>query len=76
VNDKEYTLDFNQNKIIDLHKHYGKKIEIEINNQRARIISSDCKDKICVKFGYISKCGDSAICVPNKVAIYVSCKEN
>lgn len=33
--------------------------------------SSDCPDKLCVNCGKLTKPGDSAVCVPEKVAVSV-----
>lgn len=62
-------------KIIDLKK-YGKNVKIEVLDDKLRFIESDCRDKICIKTGFISKCGDVAICIPNKVALQIKCQEN
>lgn len=76
VEEKRYFLNLKSKKLIDLSKEYGKNIVVEIDNGRARIKESDCKDKICISFGFISKCGESAICVPNRVSIHIECDEN
>lgn len=34
--------------------------------------SSDCPDKLCVNCGKLTKSGDSAACVPEKVAVSLS----
>lgn len=44
---------------------------IEIDKNRARVKDSDCKDKICVNSGWLTKPGDTAVCLPNKVAIKI-----
>lgn len=33
--------------------------------------SSSCPDKLCVKSGYLSKNGDTAACLPNKVVVKI-----
>ena len=52
--------------------------EIEINGCRIRVsggkvrfLESDCRDKICVDTGELNRAGDSAICLPNRVAVIV-----
>ncbi|UOD34247.1 NusG domain II-containing protein [Deferribacteraceae bacterium V6Fe1] len=64
-----------ENKIIDL-REYGKNVILEITDGKARFVESDCKDKICIKTGYIEMCGEVAVCLPNKVAIEIKCVEN
>lgn len=36
---------------------------------------SSCHDKICVNAGHISKKGQSAVCVPNRVSVEISGKD-
>ncbi|MDY6820988.1 MAG: NusG domain II-containing protein [Deferribacterota bacterium] len=67
-----YNLD---NKIINLDK-YNKNMTIEVKNRKARIVKSDCPLKLCVKRGWIEHCRESAICLPNKVAIQIECKDS
>ncbi|MDR2883927.1 MAG: NusG domain II-containing protein [Deferribacteraceae bacterium] len=47
---------------------------VEVEEDRARVISSDCPDKICVASGWVSECGQTAACLPNRVAITVNCE--
>lgn len=63
----------------------GEDQEIEINggtniliirNAKADMIEADCPDKLCVSQRAISKNGESIICLPNKVVVEVSSKEN
>lgn len=35
------------------------------------IKDSDCRDKICVNAGHLSKKGQSAICAPNRVSVEI-----
>ncbi|HPU44228.1 MAG TPA: NusG domain II-containing protein [Dictyoglomaceae bacterium] len=39
------------------------------------MVSSPCPDKICIKQGYISKKGESIVCLPNKVIITIEGKK-
>ncbi len=52
---------------------------IVADNKRIGFASSDCPDRECVKAGWISKPGQTAICLPNRTSIRllsVSAKEN
>lgn len=49
---------------------------IQIENGEIFFLSSDCDDKICVKSGKISKKGDAAACVPNRVSVYIKNADN
>lgn len=42
---------------------------------KIRFVSSDCPDKLCVKSGYLSKNGDTAACLPNKVVVKIETKK-
>jgi hypothetical protein len=44
---------------------------VEIRNGRARIAHSPCKNKICVKSGYIQYAERLVACVPNHVVVRV-----
>ena len=52
--------------------------EIEVNGcvlsvEKGKIafVSSTCRDKLCKKSGHLSKNGDTAACVPNKVVVRI-----
>ncbi len=44
---------------------------IEIKNGEIRFKDSDCPDKVCVNTGFIKNSGQTAACVPNKIAITI-----
>jgi hypothetical protein len=58
---------------LNLYELTGKNISIEVETQRARVLHSDCPDKVCVKTGWVSACGELAACLPNRVALYIDC---
>ena len=45
--------------------------EIEVKKGRARIISSPCKNKVCIKSGYIRYADRLAACIPNRVVVRI-----
>jgi len=50
---------------------------IQVRHGEARILSSPCPDKICVKMGWVKLPGQSAICMPNRILVHiVSEKDN
>lgn len=51
-------------------------VKIEIDNGRARVIESNCKDKLCIKKGWISNIGEYSICLPNEVFIIIKGRGN
>lgn len=42
---------------------------ITASGMRARITASPCPNKICVKCGWLTAAGDTAVCLPNRVAL-------
>lgn len=44
---------------------------IEIGDGQVRVIEADCPDKIDVKQGYISRIGETIVCLPNKLVIEI-----
>lgn len=51
-------------------------IIIEINNRRARFVTSDCPDKVCVNTGWLTSPGQSAVCLPNRLSITIEGESN
>lgn len=44
---------------------------LSVEKGKIRFLSSDCPDKLCEKSGYLSKNGDTAACLPNKVVVKI-----
>ncbi|WP_022849913.1 NusG domain II-containing protein [Limisalsivibrio acetivorans] len=59
----------------DLTDEIGNHVILEVNNSRVRFIESDCNAKVCIRTGWISGCGEAAVCAPNKVAVYIECSD-
>ena len=55
---------------IDVKTEYGYNI-IEIKDQSIGIIDADCRDRICIKSGFISKPGQLSVCLPHKLMIQI-----
>lgn len=45
---------------------------VEVKGRRVRMLSSTCRDKICVATGWAGGPGKSIVCLPNRVVIRVS----
>jgi len=52
------------------------KTEIEIMNGRVRILSSPCRNKICVNMGSIGREGGVLVCVPNEIVVGIGNNRN
>lgn len=44
---------------------------IEVKDERIRMKSATCSDQVCVNFGFISKLGETIVCLPHKVLIEI-----
>lgn len=60
---------------IDVTTEYGYNI-IKISNHSIGIMDSDCPDKICIKSGFISKPGETLVCLPHKLMIGIKGDDN
>lgn len=75
VDGKEYEKIFMKDIIEERHIHIdlskGKFIDININKDGVYVNDVVCPDRLCVKTGTINKAGQSIVCLPNKVQIYI-----
>lgn len=44
---------------------------IEIDGKRMRFVNSQCPDHTCERTGWISRVGDTAVCLPNRAMIKI-----
>ena len=76
VNEKlTKTFDLTKDREYFIETKFGYNLLI-IKNERARILDADCPNKICVNKGYISKNGESIICLPHHVVVTVESGED
>lgn len=54
---------------------YGYNV-VKIKDQSVAIIDADCRDKICERPGFISKPGQSLVCLPHKLMVEVKSYDN
>ncbi|NOZ62596.1 MAG: NusG domain II-containing protein [Calditrichaeota bacterium] len=64
------TLPLNQDTTFTVTGAIGE-TQIAIAGSRVRVLKSDCRQKICVKTGWVSRSGELIVCVPNQVVISV-----
>ena len=55
---------------IPINTEYGYNL-IEIGDEKVRVIEAECPDKIDVKQGYISRIGETIVCLPNKMVVEI-----
>ncbi len=47
----------------------------EIRDGSVRMVESACPDKLCVRSGWISRPGESIVCLPNRVVLEIKASE-
>ncbi len=82
----EITVDGNSYKKILLSEHSGENQiavktkygynTIEIKDDSIGIVDADCRDKICIKSGFISRAGQISVCLPHKLMIEIKSNDN
>lgn len=50
----------------------GAGMKLQYGGGRIRVINSDCSEQVCVKTGWISRPGQSIVCLPNQTMISLS----
>lgn len=48
---------------------------LSVEKGKISFLEADCPDRLCVKSGVLSKNGDTAACVPNKVVVRIENKK-
>lgn len=56
---------------IDLQE-YGVNVVLEVKDHQIHFLSSDCPDHLCINFGLIDHEPQSAVCMPNRVAVTIN----
>ena len=46
-------------------------VMIEIDGGRARIVDSPCRDRLCVRAGWLERPGEVAVCLPQRVIVEI-----
>ena len=59
---------------IHIELENGNHIDILIDENGAYVKDVICPDKVCQKTGVVSKVGQSIVCLPNRVVVYVEGK--
>lgn len=47
-------------------------VVIEIKDNKAWFVQSDCPDQLCVNQGYLAQGGDMAACLPNRIILQLT----
>lgn len=57
--------------IFEIHSDDGGQEVVEVTDGKIRVKSDNCPDQICVRTGYISKPGQTIVCLPHKFLIEI-----
>jgi hypothetical protein len=60
-----------ESEIFDIFTDDGDYNTIEVREESIRIKGANCYDQVCVQFGFISKPGETAVCLPHKLVVKV-----
>lgn len=63
-------LPLNHNQVVTVQGRTGASV-LEIRDGQVRFSHSPCREKICIRSGWLSKGGDFAACLPNGVSAYI-----
>ena len=63
-----YVLPLNEDKTVSVVGSEGKTI-VEIRGNKVRIIDSPCRNKLCIRQGWVETGG--VVCLPNKVVVTI-----
>lgn len=58
-----------------LLQEFSPPVEVTIKEGEIAITHNDCPQQICMKMGPISKPGQTIVCVPKKILIYIPTHE-
>lgn len=50
----------------------GTGVEVEVKGGKVRVAESDCPRRVCVRTGWISRPGQTIVCVPNRLLVEVA----
>lgn len=57
--------------VFDLEQGTNDINTVEVDHDKIRMKSATCSDQVCVRTGYISKPGQTIVCLPHKVIIEI-----
>ena len=57
--------------VFSLQQEYGVPVSFEVKEGAIRFVNVDCPDHICESEGFVSLEGQTAVCMPNRVALSI-----
>ncbi len=73
-NEEVYRVSLNSLKTEEIMEFSGENgiiLTVSFSPGGARVVSSSCPDKICVRTGLLKKAGDAAVCVPARFTLEI-----
>lgn len=67
-NNEPLTSELLHDRTLSVHGLLGDSV-IEINQGRARFVSSPCRGQVCVHTGWLQSAGEIAACLPNRISL-------
>ena len=67
------TFSLNEDRFVEIEGRLGRSV-IEIACGRVRFVESPCPHHLCMRRGWIHRCGDWIACVPNGILVSISGK--
>ena len=55
----------------DIDLKSSPKVILQVDKGKIRYKSSECHDKLCVKCGWLTKVGDTSVCIPSKTMVII-----
>ncbi len=60
-----------ESEVFDVKTGDGDYNTVEVRGESIRIKGANCYDQVCVQFGFISKPGQTAVCLPHKLVLEI-----
>ena len=67
-NDTYEIYDVEVNRVVEVEGPVGM-TRVVIEDGKAWVEDSDCREKICIKMGTLSRPGEEAVCLPNRIIV-------
>ncbi len=74
-NEYDFNKSFTDNNGADRSLYSDDDLYMIVKDGEVNMISSSCRDQICVKTQTAKNCGDQIICLPNKFMVMIDCSE-
>ncbi|WP_428910175.1 NusG domain II-containing protein [Niallia sp. Krafla_26] len=60
-----------ETEVFDIFTDDGDYNTIEVRGESIRIKGANCYDQVCVQFGFLSRPGETAVCLPHKLVLEI-----